>query len=38
MKKIIVLLGASATGKDTVAKHISENIIYQWQYLILQDL
>lgn len=24
MKKIIVLLGASATGKDTVAKHISE--------------
>ena len=23
MKKIIVLLGASATGKDTVAKHIS---------------
>lgn len=24
MKKIIVLLGASATGKDTVVKHISE--------------
>mgnify|MGYP000233853737 FL=1 len=24
MEKIIVLLGASATGKDTVAKHISE--------------
>lgn len=24
MKKIIVLLGASATGKNTVAKHISE--------------
>lgn len=24
MKKIIVLLGASATGKDTVIKHISE--------------
>lgn len=24
MKKIIVLLGASATGKDTIAKHISE--------------
>lgn len=24
MKKIMVLLGASATGKDTVAKHISE--------------
>lgn len=24
MKKIIVLLGTSATGKDTVAKHISE--------------
>lgn len=24
MKKIIVLLGASATGKDTIAKHVSE--------------